>query len=270
MKREKANYLIQSVSHAFDVLEELAKAGGEIGVTELSKRLGLHKNNVFRLLATMCLRGFAEQNSESEDYRLGVKVLQLGQSYLLQSKLITRAAPILKNLVETSGETVSLVVFQNGQLQFPLSIEAKRPVRVASRLGSSVSSKALPVGKLLLCNLSERILDEFVASGGSIDEEIKQATAELRHTGIIVDKGTAESEVLSISKVVRGLNGDVVAAIELIAPQHRSNQAQLTQLVEDAANNLSSALGSAKNNALGGAIEREHSQSTTSSSAKRF
>ena len=70
--------------------------------------------------------------------------------------------------------------------------------------------------------------------------------------------------------MVRGLNGDVVAAIELIAPQHRSNQAQLTQLVEEAANNLSSALGSAKNNALGGTIEREHSQSTSASAAKRF
>ena len=46
VKREKANYMIQSVSHAIDVLEELAKAGGEVGVTELSKRLKLHKNNV--------------------------------------------------------------------------------------------------------------------------------------------------------------------------------------------------------------------------------
>ena len=50
MKREKSNYMIQSVSHALDVLEELCKAAGEVGVTELSKRLKLHKNNVFTKL----------------------------------------------------------------------------------------------------------------------------------------------------------------------------------------------------------------------------
>ena len=67
MKREKSNYMIQSVSHALDVIEELCKANGEVGVTELSKRLKLHKNNVFRLLATLELRGYVDQNKETED-----------------------------------------------------------------------------------------------------------------------------------------------------------------------------------------------------------
>src|SRR3954465_7161493 len=108
VKREKANYMIQSVSHAIDVLEELCNSSGEVGVTELSKRLKLHKNNVFRLLATLELRGYVEQNLETEDYRLGVKALQLGQAYLTQSNLVARATPILKTLSEAIGETVSL------------------------------------------------------------------------------------------------------------------------------------------------------------------
>ena len=45
MRREKSNYIIQAVVHALDVLEEFY-AEGELGVTELSKRLALHKNNV--------------------------------------------------------------------------------------------------------------------------------------------------------------------------------------------------------------------------------
>ncbi len=53
MRREKSNYIIQSVSHALDVLEQFYGSVDEIGVTELSKRLKLHKNNVFRLLATL-------------------------------------------------------------------------------------------------------------------------------------------------------------------------------------------------------------------------
>jgi DNA-binding IclR family transcriptional regulator len=57
-KKEKSEYLIQSVSHALDLLEQFHDDVDELGVTELSKRLQLHKNNVFRLLATLESRGY--------------------------------------------------------------------------------------------------------------------------------------------------------------------------------------------------------------------
>ena len=57
MKKAKSDYLIQSVSRALDILEAFTANEGELGVTELSRRLKLHKNNVFRLLATLETRG---------------------------------------------------------------------------------------------------------------------------------------------------------------------------------------------------------------------
>ena len=60
VKREKANYMIQSVSHALDVLEELCKSGGEVGVTELSKRLKLHKN-----MCKICNLGECDQTTKN-------------------------------------------------------------------------------------------------------------------------------------------------------------------------------------------------------------
>ncbi|MDX1815351.1 MAG: helix-turn-helix domain-containing protein, partial [Thermodesulfobacteriota bacterium] len=53
VRRDKSNYIIQSVSHALDVLEEFHGDVDELGVTELSRKLKLHKNNVFRILATL-------------------------------------------------------------------------------------------------------------------------------------------------------------------------------------------------------------------------
>ncbi|MFV1978139.1 MAG: helix-turn-helix domain-containing protein, partial [Myxococcota bacterium] len=46
-KKAKSDYVIQTVSHALRLLEEF-RAEDELGVTELSRRLNLHKNNVFR------------------------------------------------------------------------------------------------------------------------------------------------------------------------------------------------------------------------------
>jgi hypothetical protein len=94
MRREKVNYVIQSVAHALDVLEQFADPHtAELGVTELSKRLKLHKNNVFRLLATLESRGYIEQNRATENYRLGIRCLQLGQAYVGNMGFVSQARP---------------------------------------------------------------------------------------------------------------------------------------------------------------------------------
>ena len=48
-KRKKTDYIIQSVDHALDVLEAFHGEEDELGITELSRRLKLHKNNIFRI-----------------------------------------------------------------------------------------------------------------------------------------------------------------------------------------------------------------------------
>lgn len=255
-KREKANYLIQSVSHAIDVLEELAKAGGEMGVTDLSKRLKLHKNNVFRLLATLELRGYVEQNIETEDYRLGVKVLELGQAYLSQSSLVERAWPILKALSEAAGETVSLAVLQNGNVQYPLTVEARRPVKVSSRVAVSFQAKQNAAGRLLTAQLPDNILAEVLATNTPQDAAIKNQLSELRSKGQIIDRGATEADVVSLCQVVRGHNRVVCAAIEVLVPQYRANIEAILPKVEKAAEQLSNSLGSAKIS-LAASVEKE-------------
>jgi IclR family KDG regulon transcriptional repressor len=246
VKREKANYMIQSVSHAIDVLEELCRAGGDIGVTELSKRLKLHKNNVFRLLATLELRGFVEQNYDTEDYRLGVKALQLGQSYLAQSSLVARATSLLKSFSESIGETVSLAVIQNGEVQFPLSIEAKRPVRVSPRVAISIPAKMNAAGRLLTAHLSDATLAELLAANTPQDAAIKNQLNELRNTGQIVDRAAIEPDVISVCRVVRGENNNVIAAVEVLIPQYRARIEAILPKLEEVAAALSTSLGAQK------------------------
>jgi IclR family KDG regulon transcriptional repressor len=269
MKREKSNYMIQSVSHALEVIEELCKENGEVGVTELSKRLKLHKNNVFRLLATLELRGYVEQNKETEDYRLGVKVLQMGQSYLFQSTLVSRATPILKELADAIGETVSLVILQGSNVQFPISIESKRPVKVAPRVAVSFPAKLNAAGRLLTAQLPDPILAEILASNTVQDVAIKTQLAELRSSGMIVDRGAIEADVVSICRIVRGNNNEVVGAIEVLVPLYRAKIDALIPKIEEAAHRLSIALGAGKNSSAA-AIEKEVVTSQSASTSTQL
>src|SRR5438445_7855261 len=110
VRRNKTNYVIQSVAHALDVLEQFFGEVDELGVTELSKRLKLHKNNVFRLLATLEARGYIEQNRATENYRLGIKCLHLGRRYIDHMGLVRQARPILSDIARKAGES-SMVGF---------------------------------------------------------------------------------------------------------------------------------------------------------------
>src|SRR5689334_5955583 len=117
MRREKVNYVIQSVAHSLDVLEQFADpSAAELGVTELSKRLKLHKNNVFRLLATLESRGYIEQNRASENYRLGIRCLQLGQAYVGNMGFVSQARPVMSELARQARATVSVAVLRRGVL----------------------------------------------------------------------------------------------------------------------------------------------------------
>ena len=90
-KKENSKHIIQAVVHALTLLEEFSGDADELGVTKLSKRLKLHKNNIFRLLATLENKGYIEQNKITRDYRLGIKNLELGQTFIRQMGVLRQA-----------------------------------------------------------------------------------------------------------------------------------------------------------------------------------
>ena len=79
---------------------------------------------------------------------------------------------------------------------------------------------------------------------------------ELRNTGFIIDRGAIEADVVSMAKVVTGVSNEVVAAIEVLVPQYRARIDEIVPKLEDAAHQLSTALGSMKKGLVAG-IEKE-------------
>src|SRR2546422_7072509 len=165
VRREKSNYIIQSVSHSLDVLEQFAGEAEELGVTELSKRLRLHKNNVFRLLATLESRGYIEQNRATENYRLGIRCLQLGQSYVQHMGLLRQARPIMAELVRQARETTYLAVLRRAAVVPVEVIEADRPVGIVSQLGEALPLHCTAAGKAHLAFEQEDELRALVPDG---------------------------------------------------------------------------------------------------------
>src|SRR5512145_2212976 len=126
-RKDKSEYIIQAVSHALDLLEQFHDDVDELGVTELSKRLKLHKNNIFRLLATLESRGYIEQNKATENYRRGIRSLQLGQAYVSRMGLLRQARPVMESLVHECRESAYVAVSRRGGMVPLDTVEADQP-----------------------------------------------------------------------------------------------------------------------------------------------
>jgi len=257
MKREKEEYLIQSVSHALDILESFTKTDKELGVTELSKRLGLHKNNVFRLLATLEHRGYIEQNGETENYRLGPKTLQIGSIFIEQRECRRQARPILERLMAATGETAVVAVLRANKVVYMDGVETDRTVRAVSRVGAMLPSYCTAVGKIQLAFLPPAEIERLFPEPELLtvtERTLRRRDALLadletsRLQGYAVENEECDLEVKGIAAPVRDVSGNVIAALGIISPASRMSDERIRkdgvgEMVQEAAHALSAKLG---------------------------
>lgn len=244
-KKAKSDYLIQSVSRALDLLEAFTVKGGELGVTELSRTLRLHKNNVFRLLATLETRGYVEQDRETERYRLAAKVYEVAAVYLHHLDLRRQARPTLEALAQKSGETVYLGVLDRNSAVYVDVEESEQPIRVAPRLGRRFSAMSTATGKALLAALPREQQQVLLGPEPSATglEQLARAASE----GYAVDDEECEAGIRSVAAAIRDLNKRAVGAIEVDAPAVRLSleriKGEIAPLVVSAAREIEARLG---------------------------
>lgn len=161
-KRKKTDYIIQSVDHALDVLEAFHGEEDELGITELSRRLRLHKNNIFRILATLENRGYIEQNRATDNYRLGLGTLELGQTYIRHTGLLRIARPVMEELNRKVNENVYIGILKERYAFYLDVVESNHTVRVLSRVGCRVPTYCAAIGKAQLAYETPETITEVL------------------------------------------------------------------------------------------------------------
>jgi DNA-binding IclR family transcriptional regulator len=239
VRRDKSNYIIQSVAHALDVLEEFRGDQDELGVTELSKKLKLHKNNVFRILATLQSRNYIEQNKTNDNYRLGIKCLELGQIFIRQRGLLKQARPILRDLAERAGETSYISIIRGNDVVYLDAVETTSTVRVISRVGLHMSFHATAAGKALVAFESEEDLrrrlaaelKKYTKNTLSAQDDILKDLEKVRELGYATDLEEFEEGLRCIAAPVRDYTRKVIAAVSVSGPAHRLSDEKIAESI---------------------------------------
>ncbi|HXW85576.1 MAG TPA: IclR family transcriptional regulator [Candidatus Binataceae bacterium] len=237
VRRDKTNYVIQSVAHSLDVLEQFFGDADELGVTELSKRLKLHKNNVFRLLATLEARGYIEQNKATENYRLGIKCLHLGRRYIHHMGLVRQARPILQELARKCHESAYVsIVRRDGAVPLEAAEPEDRAVRITPPIGLTLPPHCTAVGKVHLAFDTDEQLraalpehlrkftEHTIVERSALVDQF-QAVA---RDGYAVDAGEFVDDVTSVAVPIRDYTRTVVGSLAVSGPAYRIPSDRIT------------------------------------------
>jgi DNA-binding IclR family transcriptional regulator len=244
------------VAHSLDVLEQFFGDVDELGVTELSKRLKLHKNNVFRLLATLEARGYIEQNRTNENYRLGIKCLHLGRRYIHHMGLVRQARPILVDVAKRCRESAFVAIARrDGVVPLEAAEPEGRMVRIIPPIGETLPLHCTAIGKAHLAfDLDEQYrsilpehLDRYtprtIVERAKLFEQLDSVARE----GYSVDNEEFFEDVASVAVPIRDYTRSVVGSLAVAGPSYRLNGERISQelapLMLEAGRELSHRLG---------------------------
>ena len=259
MRRPKSDYMIHTVRNALRVLEEF-RDEAELGVTELARRLGLHKNNVFRILATLEQQGYVEQVGENEAYRLGVRCLELGRAYGASRSLLRLARPVLEELVRGSGESAHIGELRDFEVVHLDGEQGVQLVQTGLRVGRTLPAYCTALGKVMLAGVrpedQERFDREVLAGevlGARTPRTLTDRDKLLEHLhsvstqGFAVDIEECERGLCCAAAPVFDASGRLVAAVSISGPAFRLPEDALQRVavpaVQAAAQQLSRQLG---------------------------
>ena len=159
-----SSYTVASIDRALEVLIILGQSSGDVGVTELSKILGVHKSTIHSILQTLLARGFVEQ-TDSGRYSLGIKLMQLGNICAERLDIKKAARPVMTELASEISEIIILAVLLRDELIIIEKVEPQRSFLIIPKLDFTVAMHSTAVGKVLLANADEKTQESIIDSG---------------------------------------------------------------------------------------------------------
>ena len=237
-------YTIQALDAAIDIIEFLVHTdenGVEATATEISRRVGLHRNRVFRILKTLEYRNYVEVDPQTRVYGLGIKFLHLGQHVQKRLGVREAAEAILKELARKTGDVASVWVQAETTA---VCVDWEKGPHMLQSLPSIGRALPLYVGaapKVLLAHLGQqerdRLLSEvafeaFTSNTITDSGVLETRLREIRSQGYAVDEEDYEYGEHAVGAPVRDHTGQVVAALSVAVPKTRYRPDRRELLIE--------------------------------------
>ena len=242
---------IQVIDRMMNLLDVLAGHTQSVGLKQLAQITNLHPSSAHRILNVMVGKGLVEK-LEAGNYRLGLKLLELGNLVRARLDIRREALPFMQALHHAIGETVNLSLRQGDEVVYvERTIGTQSMMRVVQLVGARAPLHITAVGKIFLAdagdaealNYSQRtglpaFTEHTITQAPALCEELSK----IRKSGFAYDREEAEKGVACIGAGIRDADGRMIAGLSISAPVDRHDKSW-PQQVKATADDISRALG---------------------------
>jgi DNA-binding IclR family transcriptional regulator len=249
--RDEAKNPIQVIERMMKLLDVLAQHPEPLGLKQIAQYTGQHPSTAYRILSSMSADRMVDR-VEPGSYRLGLRLLELGN--LVKSRISVRehALPLMRELHASTGETANLSVRHDDEIVYVERTSSGRSaMRVVHVIGARAPLHVTAAGKLFLLEEGFARLRDYAKRTGlpsltrntltslpQLERELKR----IQRQGWATDAEEAELGVRCVAAGIRDDGGHLIAALSLSTPADRM-KLNWGALVKETADRISNAVG---------------------------
>lgn len=254
---EKQPYVITSAYRTLEVLKAFAQAPYKFSLSDLTKRLGIEKNQLYRSLKTLEQAAFLRMEADGRfALTTTIQDLSVAITQPKEKSLVELAQPYLDELVSKTNETVNLFV-RSGDLAVCVDRrDSPQPVKLTSALGLSVALHAGAVPKAMLAQLDEKTQELTLKNLANLPsytpktvltiKKLRQELAVIKTRGYSISDEDYDASARGVGAAIFDASNEVIAGISVGGPSFRVNDETLEefgQLIVQVASEISKHMG---------------------------
>lgn len=239
--KSEDRYTVPALARGLQLLMQFNRNERELSGAELSRRLGLPRASVFRMLFTLEQGGFVERAEDGVSYRLGLAVLRLGFELLASMELTEHGRPVIEELRDRCGYSTHIVVRDAREVVFIAKVAGRSALFHSIQVGARLPAHATVLGRLLMADLDmkglqalypDEPLHAYTPRTPTTLAQLKALIDDDRAKGYGVSMGGFESGISTIAAPVFNDRGAVAAAVSISVPAQRIDDGELPSLVD--------------------------------------
>lgn len=220
---------IQSLDRALNVLECLTKNTG-MTLSEIAESLNQSPSTIYRILSTYENRQIVEMDPVSQEWFIGAESFRLGSAFLRRTDVVERARPIMRELMEETGETANLGTEVMGEVMFLSQVETQENIRAFFPPGTKSPMHASGIGKALLAHaspakiknyLDQKNLESFTENTFSSKVELRNELSKIKNQGFAFDDEEKSTGMRCVAAPIFNFYEEAIAGISISGPSIR-------------------------------------------------
>ncbi len=249
--------MIQSLDRGIQILLILAQKNSR-GITELAEELGVDKSTVSRLIETLRNRDMVRIDPDTKKYRLGFRILHLGEALKDNLNVIAIARPMLLSLSAQINESVHFCAYNNNCVYVMDQVRSSKNYALSATVGMIEPLHCSSVGKCILAFRRPEtilaLLDDYTFTAYTEHtitdkEELLKNLEQIRTLGFALDDEEIALGVRCIAVPVYDYRNSVRYSIGVSGPKTNLNSATIESYVKrmtETTKRLSAAIGSTR------------------------